>query len=112
MRPPTTVAASRDHRRTPVGLPRRAAREVRTRPLRPAVPRAPGAGLLAPHDPAPLSSSRLPGSGPAAVGRDHPGRRRALRSEMPKLVFTIDAGGKVALSVEGAPGPACHALTR
>ena len=31
---------------------------------------------------------------------------------MPMLVFTIDAGGKVALSVEGAPGPACHALTR
>ena len=31
---------------------------------------------------------------------------------MPKLVFTIDAGGKVALSVEGAPGRACHALTR
>ena len=31
---------------------------------------------------------------------------------MPKLVFAIDAGGKVALSVEGAPGPACHALTR
>ena len=31
---------------------------------------------------------------------------------MPKLVFTIDAAGKVALTVEGAPGPACHTLTR
>ncbi len=31
---------------------------------------------------------------------------------MPKLVFTIDAVGKVALKVEGAPGPACHTLTR
>jgi hypothetical protein len=31
---------------------------------------------------------------------------------MPKLVFTIDARGKVALTVEGAPGPACHTLTR
>ncbi|MGH7342758.1 MAG: DUF2997 domain-containing protein [Candidatus Rokuibacteriota bacterium] len=31
---------------------------------------------------------------------------------MPKLVFTIDAGGKVALKVEGVPGPACHTLTR
>ena len=31
---------------------------------------------------------------------------------MPKLVFTIDAAGKVALKVEGAPGPACHTLTR
>jgi hypothetical protein len=31
---------------------------------------------------------------------------------MPKLVFTIDAAGRVALTVEGAPGPACHTLTR
>ena len=31
---------------------------------------------------------------------------------MPNLVFTIDAGGKVAHKVEGAPGPACHTLTR
>ncbi len=31
---------------------------------------------------------------------------------MPTLVFTIDAAGKVALTVEGAPGPACHTLTR
>ena len=31
---------------------------------------------------------------------------------MPKLVFTIDAEGKVALKVEGAPGPACHTLAR
>ena len=31
---------------------------------------------------------------------------------MPKLVFTIDAAGKVALKVEGVPGPACHTLTR
>ena len=31
---------------------------------------------------------------------------------MLKLVFTIDAAGKVALKVEGAPGPACHTLTR
>ncbi|TMB15861.1 MAG: DUF2997 domain-containing protein [Deltaproteobacteria bacterium] len=31
---------------------------------------------------------------------------------MPKLVFTIDATGKVALTVEGAPGPACHTFTR
>ena len=31
---------------------------------------------------------------------------------MPKLVFTIDAAGKVSLTVEGAPGSACHTLTR
>jgi hypothetical protein len=31
---------------------------------------------------------------------------------MSKLVFTIDAAGKVALKVEGIAGPACHALTR
>ncbi len=30
---------------------------------------------------------------------------------MPKLVFTIEAGGKVALKVEGVPGPACHTFT-
>jgi len=30
---------------------------------------------------------------------------------MPKLVITIDAAGKVALTVESAPGPACHTLT-
>jgi DUF2997 family protein len=31
---------------------------------------------------------------------------------MPKLVFTIDVAGQVALKVEGAPGPTCHTLTR
>lgn len=31
---------------------------------------------------------------------------------MPRLVFTIDPAGKVTLAVEGAPGPACHTLTR
>jgi hypothetical protein len=31
---------------------------------------------------------------------------------MPKLVFTIDPAGKVALKVEGAPGPTCHTFTR
>ena len=31
---------------------------------------------------------------------------------MPKLMFTIDPAGKVTLTVEGAPGPACHMLTR
>ena len=31
---------------------------------------------------------------------------------MPKLVFTIDLAGKIAVTVEGAPGPACHTLTR
>ncbi|MGH7307394.1 MAG: DUF2997 domain-containing protein [Candidatus Rokuibacteriota bacterium] len=31
---------------------------------------------------------------------------------MPRLVFTIDPAGKVALTVEGVPGPACHTLTR
>jgi hypothetical protein len=30
---------------------------------------------------------------------------------MPKLVFTIDAAGKVAVRVEGLAGPACHTLT-
>jgi len=31
---------------------------------------------------------------------------------MSKLVFTIDSAGKVAVKVEGVPGPACHTLTR
>jgi hypothetical protein len=31
---------------------------------------------------------------------------------MLRLVFTVDSAGKVALTVEGVPGPACHALTR
>src|SRR5438309_91474 len=75
------------------------------------VPRGLVASLATP-DPAPLSRPRLPGPGPAPVGRDDPGRRRALRPTMPKLVFTIDATGKVALTVEGAPGPACHTFTR
>jgi hypothetical protein len=90
----------------------RSADSGHARPLRPGVPRTPGAGLRALHDPAPLPRPRLPGPGRAALGRDDPGRRPALRPTMPKLVFTIDTAGKAALNVEGAPGPACHTFTR